>query len=101
MWVFVLFDLPTATKKQRKAYTDFRNRLLDDGFLMFQFSIYMRHCASRENAKVHINRVKKCLPPYGHVGILCITDKQFGSMELYISKKPKEAQLPFKQLEFF
>ena len=38
MWVLVLFDLPTETKKDKKAYTDFRKNLQKDGFTMFQFS---------------------------------------------------------------
>ena len=37
--------------------------MLKDGFVMFQFSIYIRHCPSRENAEVHIKRVKSHLPP--------------------------------------
>lgn len=82
MWILVLFDLPTETKKDKKAYTDFRKNLQKDGFTMFQFSIYVRHCASSENAAVHIKRVKSFLPEYGQVGIICITDKQFGEIEL-------------------
>ena len=31
MWILVMFDLPTDTKPQRKAATDFRNFLLDEG----------------------------------------------------------------------
>ena len=54
MWVLVFFDLPTETKKERKASSDFRKYLIQDGFVMFQFSIYMRHCPSMENANVHI-----------------------------------------------
>ena len=46
MWVLVLFDLPTETKKDKKAYAEFRKNLQKDGFTMFQFSIYVRHCAS-------------------------------------------------------
>ena len=69
MWVLVFFDLPTETKKEKKMSADFRKRLLADGFTMFQFSIYIRHCASRENAEVHIKRVKSILPEKGHVGI--------------------------------
>lgn len=87
MWVLVLFDLPTETKKDKKAYTDFRKNLQKDGFTMFQFSIYVRHCASSENATVHINRVKSFLPEYGQVGIMCITDKQFAAIELFYGKK--------------
>ena len=101
MWVLVLFDLPTETKKDRRNASLFRKKLLDDGFTMFQFSIYMRHCASRENADVHIKRVKSILPPLGNVGILQITDKQFGEIELFRSQK--EAQRPNmpQQLELF
>lgn len=54
MWILIMFDLPTETKKQRKAATDFRKSLIADGFTMFQFSIYVRNCASRENTDVHV-----------------------------------------------
>lgn len=101
MWVMVLFDLPTETKKERKIYALFRKKLLKDGFTMFQFSIYMRHCPSKDNADVHIKRVKKELPENGHVGILCITDKQFGDMELFYGKKPEAKKEQVQQLELF
>lgn len=101
MWVMVFFDLPTETKKERKMYTDFRKKLIQDGFTMFQFSIYLRHCVSRENAEVHITRTKKNLPPKGYVGILCVTDKQFASMELFYEKKEKSVSTPYQQLELF
>lgn len=101
MWVLVFFDLPTETKKERKAASDFRTKLIKDGFNMFQFSIYLRHCASRENADVHIKRVKSFLPEKGEVGILTITDKQFGNMELFISKKEERVSKPVQQLELF
>ena len=68
---------------------------------MFQFSIYLRHCASRENAEVHIKRVKNLLPEKGNIGIMCITDKQFGNMEIFYGKKPQEKQTEGQQLELF
>ena len=101
MWVMVLFDLPTETKKERKIYADFRKKLLKDGFTMFQFSIYLRHCPSKDNADVHIKRVKLELPSQGHIGILCITDKQFGDMELFYGKKEVEKKGQVQQLELF
>ena len=101
MWVLVLFDLPTETKKERRIAAKFRKSLLEDGFSMFQFSIYMRFCASRENADVHIRRVKSLLPEHGKVGILHITDKQFGMMELFYGAKQVETQKPSQQLELF
>lgn len=87
MWILVFFDLPTETQKDKKAYALFRKNLQKDGFTMFQFSIYIRHCASYENAEVHIKRVKSFLPEFGQVGIMCITDKQFEQIELFYGKK--------------
>lgn len=101
MWVLVLFDLPTETKKERKQYAEFRKSLVKDGFTMFQFSIYLRHCPSRENAEVHIRRVKASLPPTGQVGIICITDKQFGMMEIFSGARKVEARDTPQQLELF
>ena len=94
MWVLVLFDLPTETKKDKKAYSDFRKNLQKDGFTMFQFSIYIRHCASSENAEVHIKRVKSFLPEFGQVGIMCITDKQFSNIGLFYGKKAQCVNTP-------
>lgn len=101
LWIIVLFDLPTETKRDRKLAAKFRKEIMADGFGMFQFSIYLRHCSSRENADVHIKRVKKLLPPKGHVGILTITDKQFGMMELFYGKEQKELPNTPQQLELF
>lgn len=101
MWLLVLFDLPTETKKDIREYALFRKRLLRDGFTMFQFSIYVRHCASMENAEVHKKRVKSFLPEFGKVGIICITDKQFGNIELFWGKKPQKPNAPGQQLELF
>lgn len=101
MWVLVLFDLPTETKKERKIYAQFRKKLLQDGFSMFQFSIYLRHCPTAENADTHIRRVKNMLPEVGKVGILRITDKQFGEMELFECSKTATLMQPVQQLELF
>lgn len=101
MWIIVLFDLPTETAADRKIYTKFRKQIMKDGFSMFQFSIYLRHCASRENTDVHIKRVKTLLPERGHVGILTITDKQFGDMEIFYGSKKVEAPETGQQLEMF
>jgi CRISPR-associated protein Cas2 len=101
MWVLVLFDLPTETIKDRRAATRFRKNLLDDGFNMFQFSIYLRFCASRENANVHIRRTKMNLPKKGKVCMMQITDKQFGMIELFHGQKEVEPETPTQQLELF
>ena len=101
MWILVFFDLPTETKTERKAYTRFRKELIKDGFTMFQFSIYIRHCSSRENRDVHVKRVKAIIPSKGHVGILSITDKQFGMIEIFEGRKEASGLIEPHQLELF
>lgn len=101
MWVMVFYDLPTETKKERKMAAKFRKDIMKDGFSMFQFSIYLRHCPSKENADVHIKRVKTILPEAGIVGILCVTDRQFGAMELFFGTHEKPKQYGAQQLELF
>lgn len=68
---------------------------------MFQFSFYIRHCPSKENADVHIKRVKSFIPTDGVVGLLCVTDKQFGAMELFQGKSEKNLPIGSQQLELF
>ena len=75
--------------------------MLEDGFTMFQFSIYLRHCPSAENADVHIRRVKSMLPEYGKVGVMRVTDKQFGDMEVFYGKKAQKDRPVYIQLELF
>ncbi len=77
MWVMVMFDLPVGTKPERREASEFRNFLLDQGFEMCQFSVYVRFCAGRELADTQIRRVGAHLPQGGHVDILCFTDKQY------------------------
>lgn len=101
MWILVFFDLPTNTKKERKAAAKFRKDIVADGFEMFQYSTYIRHCASMENAEVHIRRVRNMLPEYGSVAIMHITDKQFGDIEMYYGKKHSPKPNEPQQLELF
>ncbi|MCF8331372.1 MAG: CRISPR-associated endonuclease Cas2 [Bacteroidales bacterium] len=101
MWLFVFFDLPVVTKKQRKAATDFRKRLLKDGFVMMQYSVYTRHCASKESAEVHMKRVKFLVPEEGQVSILKVTDKQYGQIVNFWGAKSKPVAPGPKQLEIF
>lgn len=101
MWVLVFFDLPTETKMHRKAAAKFRKSLLGFGFTMFQFSMYIRHCPSKENADVQIKRVKQILPKEGKVGIIYVTDKQFGTMEIFYGQSKKNLPMGCRQLELF
>jgi CRISPR-associated protein Cas2 len=101
MWIFVLFDLPVMTKKERKLAARFRKDLLKDGFNMMQFSVYSRHCPSDENAQVHIKRIKNMIPSKGQVSIMKVTDKQYGDIINYWGKTISPLQEGPQQLELF
>ncbi len=110
MWLFVFFDLPVCTQKEKHEAVIFKKNLEKDGFSMMQFSVYIRHCGSYESLQVHIKRVKSILPSEGKVSILSITDRQYGdiynfsavpkSRKVNDQKKNKIINAPI-QLEFF
>ena len=82
LYIIIMFDLPTTSKKDLKKYTKFRKLMLNDGFTMIQYSIYMRICKSNYSANAHIKYIKKIIPIKGEVRILKLTDKVYNSMEI-------------------
>ncbi len=83
MWLCVFFDLPVGTKRERKAATRFRLNLLDLGFEMTQFSVYLRFCAGKEQAESYERKIEQAMPSAGKVHILAITDKQYENIRTY------------------
>lgn len=103
VWLQVCFDLPVDTKKRRKEYATFRKRIVQDGFILIQFSVYVRYCASHETADVHERRVSAWLPPDGHVWMMRLTDHQYNSSKHFWGKDrdPRKNLGPGAQLELF
>ena len=102
MRVLVMFDLPTNTKKDRKNSAKFRKRLIKAGFMMLQFSVYMRICKGATSANNHIDKLYLILPPKGHIRALMLTEKQFDNMRLLLGVRSEneKANAP-KQLTLF
>lgn len=84
MRMLVFFDLPVTTKADRKAYTQFRKFLVNDGYDMLQFSVYGRIVANRDAEEKHYARVVANLPPEGSVRVLTVTEKQYASMKILV-----------------
>lgn len=89
MVLFVLFDLPVKTKRDRKNYARFRKTLLEDGFSMIQYSVYIRFCLSEEIAGKHRRTVREALPPRGMVHMMTVTSRQFQKMENLVGAREK------------
>lgn len=101
MWVMVMFDLPVVEKAERKAATDFRNALLDLGFEMAQFSVYMRFCSSQTQIETYGERVESALPRGGKVNILQFTDKQYERIITFRGKAKQPANKTPDQFDLF
>lgn len=101
MWILAMFDLPTETKEDRRQYVRFAKHLRRDGFTRLQYSVYGRHCPSKENAEVHLGRIECNLPPKGEVRVLTVTDKQFERMFVFWGKTPKQPESAPCQLTLF
>ncbi|GAB4196403.1 MAG: CRISPR-associated endonuclease Cas2 [Wenzhouxiangellaceae bacterium] len=101
VWIIALFDLPTDSRSARRAYTQFRSQLLDNGFDMLQYSVYARYCPSEEKAKVFHRKIKGFLPPDGEVRLMSLTDIQFGKMKVYHGKIRQAPEKAPEQVEMF
>ncbi|MES9976045.1 MAG: CRISPR-associated endonuclease Cas2 [Candidatus Thiodiazotropha sp.] len=86
MWLMTLFDLPVTTKAERKAATGFRHFLLDQGFEMAQYSVYMRLCSGKEQAETYCRRIRENMPDGGRIDIITITDKQYENIVSFVGK---------------
>lgn len=101
MWLYVMFDLPVGTKDERKAAAKFRLFLLDKGFEMAQFSVYLRFAESKEAAETYIGKVRDALPGRGKVHVVTITDRQYGNARIFTGRKHERKPENPDQLALF
>ncbi len=105
-WILVMFDLPVLTDRERKEATRFRNNLLDEGYLMIQFSVYARPCVSHEHLEKHQAKVMAFVPEAGNVRMMFMTDEQWKKSVTVIGKNYRQGrreidpEIP-KQIEFW
>ena len=90
MWLLLAFDLPVTTRAERRSAIQFRFSLLDDGFEMAQYSVYLRYCGSKNVARSYIKRVVERLPSHGKVDILQFTDKQYENIVSFDNRSRKQ-----------
>lgn len=88
-----MFDLPVDTKAQVRNYNKFRKELIKQGFLMMQYSIYVKSCLNKEAAQGTINNVRRYLPRDGHVRSLIITEKQFEKMTILVGEENRNLEI--------
>lgn len=80
MRMILMFDMPTETVEERKAYRKFRKFLLSEGFIMHQFSVYSKLLLNNSANKAMIDRLQANNPKKGNITLLTVTEKQFARM---------------------
>ncbi|MBS4750589.1 CRISPR-associated endonuclease Cas2 [Granulicatella sp. zg-ZJ] len=80
MRMILMFDMPTETADERKAYRKFRKFLIDEGFIMHQFSVYSKLLLNHSASTAMIARLNENNPKEGNITILTVTEKQFSKM---------------------
>lgn len=101
MRVIVMFDLPVVTEKERKIANKFRNFLLDDGYIMMQFSVYSRICKNNDDLNKHINKLKINAPKNGNIRLIQITENQYNNMIMFSGEKKAEEEISIDNLLIF
>lgn len=101
MRLFLLFDMPVLTDDEKRVYRHFREAVMDDGFMMLQYSVYVRYCQNDSDAEKHIERVKKMKPKYGNIRILKVTENQYVSMVMVQGEKTTQEKVISDEQLFF
>jgi len=86
MRILVMFDLPTLTVEQQRAYRIFRKWLLKDGFVMMQESIYSKLVLNNNSVKLVIEKIKRNKTKDGIIQVLVLSEKEFNNIEYIVGE---------------
>lgn len=101
MWNLVIFDLPVTTKEQRRAATRFRKILLDLGWSMEQYSVYVRYVPTGMSVAPEIQTMCRWVPTKGKVQIVSVTDRQWSKAIRFFNATPEDPPGPPNLLTLF
>lgn len=93
MRLILLFDLPMVTKKERRVYTKFRKSLIQNGYIMMQFSVYSKIFNNRDSADNHIKQLKRFLPSQGQIRIMLVTETQYSKIQVIVGGVSKQEEI--------
>ena len=80
MRMILMFDMPVETAEERKAYRKFRKFLMNEGFIMHQFSVYSKLLLNNSANNAMLERLIVNNPKKGSITLLTVTEKQFSRM---------------------
>lgn len=101
MWNLVLFDLPVATKLQRREAQRFRNLLIDLGWSREQYSVYVRYVPTGMSIAPELLEISRRLPRQGVVQVVAVTDRQWSKAFRFVNEVQVEPRTAPEQLTIF
>ena len=93
MRLILFFDLPVMTKTDRRNYALFRKYLIQNGYMMMQFSVYCKIFANRDAAVKHSAMLYRNIPPTGQIRLLLVTEKQYAKIEIISGGKSLQEEI--------
>ena len=93
MRLLVFFDLPMTSKREIKIYTKFRKWLIENGYIMMQYSIYSKIFNNRDACVKHIAILKRYVPKEGQIRIMMVTEKQYANIEIIVGGISKQEEV--------
>lgn len=79
-----MFDLPVETAVDRRAYSKFTKFLSEQGFVMFQKSVYVKLSINEASVNLLEKTIKNNVPKNGVISMLTITEKQFNDITVFL-----------------
>lgn len=92
MRLMVMFDLPVDTSEERRNYRRFRKSLLNEGFIMIQYSVYVRVCVDSKSAQFMEKRISDFAPNVGLIQSMIITEAQYNQMHFILGESKTEVR---------
>ena len=84
MRVLLCFDLPMEEKDEKREYVQFRKHIIKNGYIMIQYSLYMKYINTQSKFEQEYKRILKIVPKGGNVRMFYLTEKQYSEMK-YLS----------------
>lgn len=82
-----MFDLPISTSSEQKRYRHFRQKLLQHGFIMEQYSVYVKLALNQSAVDNTYKVIELIAPENGHIQMMTVTEKQYSAMRHIVGAK--------------
>lgn len=86
MRLILFFDLPMQTPENRRAYQNFHKFLIKEGFIMMQYSVYVKFTLNKSIYQLLLTKIKGNKPKKGNIIAFAVTEKQFSDMEIIVGE---------------